>query len=320
MIIQPAVVLFAHGSLLCDAGRALDSHVQRLSSSGRFSRVEAGYLNYTDPPVEEAVGRCARVGAERIVVIPWFLIPGKFVRVDLPPRLQEAARLYPSVEILVSPPLGPDASFAQLIARAASLGVEQPDWNMLPAEAGRSCGARPTCPNFESEGCRAQRAGEGTGAVDLELWKSRVRGFGEQDSLLVIAHGSPRTETADLVRADSEEAGRLLGTGAVVTAFLDCNEPDIPGGVVEAAGRRPSDRGSIVVVPYFLHGGKHVARDMIALLEEGQNRCGGVPIRVAPHLGELDELTGLAERRVEDALASRGTVTEGVIPGNGPSA
>jgi sirohydrochlorin ferrochelatase len=114
----------------------------------------------------------------------------------------------------------------------------------------------------------------------------------------------------DLVRADAAGAAQRLGGRGHVAAFLDCNEPDIPSGVRAAAALlqedgRVADSGlppSIVVVPYFLHAGKHVARDLIELLEGGRSTCGRPPMRLAPHLGCLDSMGQIAFQRIKQAL------------------
>src|SRR5207237_10459289 len=70
------LILFSHGSVLCGAAETLREHAQRLADSGRWRRVEVGFLNYSEPRFAEAVRACARAAVRRIVVAPYFLIPG----------------------------------------------------------------------------------------------------------------------------------------------------------------------------------------------------------------------------------------------------
>lgn len=74
-----ALILFSHGSLLCGAGEALDAHADRLRQTGEWDRVGVGYMNYSEPTFAETVAECVLRGATRIIVLPFFLVPGFFV-------------------------------------------------------------------------------------------------------------------------------------------------------------------------------------------------------------------------------------------------
>ncbi|MGI8756269.1 MAG: CbiX/SirB N-terminal domain-containing protein, partial [Acidimicrobiales bacterium] len=83
-----AILLFSHGSVLCGAGENLSAIARRLQESGAAEIVEVGYLNYSEPRFETAFENCVARGATDIVVMPYFLIAGKFVQVDLPPKIE----------------------------------------------------------------------------------------------------------------------------------------------------------------------------------------------------------------------------------------
>ena len=93
-----AIILFAHGSLLCGAGETLHCLAEYMQSRGDAPLVEPGYLNYSEPKFEETVAKCVAAGAQRIVVAPYFLVAGKFVQVDLKPKIEIAREKYPQVE------------------------------------------------------------------------------------------------------------------------------------------------------------------------------------------------------------------------------
>lgn len=110
-------------------------------------------------------------------------------------------------------------------------------------------------------------------------------------SLLLVAHGSRRTESND-------EVARLTGAiearvgeryGYVAHAFLELASPSLAeriDGAIEAG----SDQ--IVVVPYFLAAGTHVARDIPAVVDAKREQFPDVEIRVAGYLGSAE---GVAE-------------------------
>src|SRR5689334_18758589 len=103
-----AVILFSHGSVLCGAGEALNAHAARLQAAGVAPMVAVGYLNCSEPLFADTVARCAAAGATRILVAPYFLVPGYFVKVDLPGAVEAAQAQYPELEFVVAPPLGFD--------------------------------------------------------------------------------------------------------------------------------------------------------------------------------------------------------------------
>jgi len=103
-------------------------------------------------------------------------------------------------------------------------------------------------------------------------------------SLLLVAHGSRRQASNDEVR---ELTRRLAARAQQDYAFVDCGflelaEPSIPEGI-----QRCIDAGSreVVVLPYFLSAGRHVAEDIPAEVEIKQQEYPGVSIRIAPYLG-----------------------------------
>jgi sirohydrochlorin ferrochelatase len=295
------LVLFAHGSLLCDGARTLQAHADQLARTGRFECVEIGFLNYNEPPIEEAVRRCVFAGVHRVVVVPWFLVPGKFVREDLPPRLEAARCQHPEVQLDVAPPLGPDEGLGQLIADSADMAVGEREWDQLPANRSRRCEQNPNCPYYNSDWCRMSAQEQVTPGDPLASPLFCSVSFGPGDVLLLIAHGSPRTTTMAHVEralADGQSAleARLGLKVPGVAAYLDCNQPDIPDGVVAATGLL-SGTGSVVVVPFFLHAGKHVARDLPALIREGQARVPWASVRLGPHIGCLPSMAELALKR-----------------------
>ena len=148
-----AVILFSHGSLLCGAGEALDAHAGRLRRTGEWGWVGVGYLNYSQPTFAEAVAECQAQGATRIVIVPFFLVPGYFVTKSLPEQVEAARGEHPNLEFVVADALGYDAGLADALIASAqeSLGPEQ--WRDDLTAAARGCRARPDCPLYGTPNC-----------------------------------------------------------------------------------------------------------------------------------------------------------------------
>ena len=148
-----AVILFSHGSLLCGAGEALDAHAEGLRKSGIWPVVAVGYMNYSQPTFLEAVQVCADAGADTIIVVPYFLVPGFFVKKTLPERIVEARLLFSDLRFEVAPALGFDERLADAILQSAADPLGPEEWRGDLASAARGCRAIPECPLYGTSKC-----------------------------------------------------------------------------------------------------------------------------------------------------------------------
>jgi len=102
--------------------------------------------------------------------------------------------------------------------------------------------------------------------------------------LLIVAHGSRRLASNEEVRRLAERVRDLRSPGIdhVESAFLELAEPDIPAGLDRcvALGAR-----EIVLFPYFLAVGTHVAEDIPEVVAAFRARHPDVAVRVTGHLG-----------------------------------
>lgn len=108
-------------------------------------------------------------------------------------------------------------------------------------------------------------------------------------ALLIVAHGSRRAESNDEVRALTEQIREKAGArfGMVEAAFLELAEPSIPDGI-ECAIRNGAKE--VIVLPYFLSAGRHVAKDIPEQVEAKRAEHPGVDIQLAVHLGAADRI------------------------------
>ena len=74
----------------------------------RFEIVEPAHMELSEPSIASAYARCAERGAERVVVVPFFLGPGKHWTQDIPRLTMEAAQNFPRTQYHVAPTLGID--------------------------------------------------------------------------------------------------------------------------------------------------------------------------------------------------------------------
>jgi sirohydrochlorin ferrochelatase len=82
-------------------------------------------------------------------------------------------------------------------------------------------------------------------------------------------------------------------------AFLEINSPSIPEGidicVAEGAKR-------IILLPYFLHLGNHVQKDLPGYVKKSRQLYPDVIISLSSHLGFHQKLVEIADERLFEAL------------------
>lgn len=150
-----AILLFSHGSVVCGASRCLGAHAREMESRGDAPIVEAGFLNYVEPDFQSAVDRCLERGATRIVIAPFFLVAGKFVRNELPPHIEEAQRRHPGVEIVVAEALRDHPALAEAILAAAETGQDPARFMNVRSQTEGYCRQDSRCPWFGTPECPA---------------------------------------------------------------------------------------------------------------------------------------------------------------------
>lgn len=109
--------------------------------------------------------------------------------------------------------------------------------------------------------------------------------------LLIVAHGSRRAASNDEVRRLAERVASLRSPGIdhVETAFLELAEPSIPDGLARCAALGARE---IVVFPYFLAAGTHVADDIPEAVAAFQAEHPDLTVRLTAHLGAAEALPG----------------------------
>jgi sirohydrochlorin ferrochelatase len=121
-----AVILVGHGSLRAGSGAAMIRLAARAQAAGVAPIVGAGFLNYSQPRFAQVLARCVARGAREVVVQPYFLVPGKFVRVDLPRLLAAEQRVHPGLQLRLAEPFGDHPALAELLLKRAAAADQPP--------------------------------------------------------------------------------------------------------------------------------------------------------------------------------------------------
>ena len=113
-------IVFAHGSRIESANEAVRAVSAQLAAAGSHV-VETAFLELGQPDLAGAVAHLAERGAERIVVLPYFLTLGTHMQRDLPKLAAEASARQGGIPVTIAPPLdGHPALVNVLLDRAAS--------------------------------------------------------------------------------------------------------------------------------------------------------------------------------------------------------
>jgi sirohydrochlorin cobaltochelatase len=129
--------------------------------------------------------------------------------------------------------------------------------------------------------------------------RARQTGFAPAEAaLLIVAHGSPTPEANAPIYELCAQLRDTAGYQAVGLSFLGLNEPllgDALDSMVSAG------HSTIVIVPYFLQLGGHVAEDLPQIVDAAQLRHLHADICLAQHLDYDLLLLDVLRQRIAEA-------------------
>lgn len=115
---EVGVVIVDHGSRRSESNDMLLQIVRRFADgpAGEVYRIiEPAHMELAEPSIATALDRCVARGARCVVVMPYFLLPGKHWHQDIPRLTQQAAARHPGVCYLVTAPMGLHPTIDQVI-------------------------------------------------------------------------------------------------------------------------------------------------------------------------------------------------------------
>ncbi len=118
---EKAIILVDHGSRLDEANQVLEEIAARVQSRLPEHHVQPAHMELAEPSVEQAFALCTDRGANEIIVIPYFLGPGKHSIEDIPRLCQAAADKYPHLNYRIAEPLGVHEGIIDVLCERAGL-------------------------------------------------------------------------------------------------------------------------------------------------------------------------------------------------------
>jgi sirohydrochlorin ferrochelatase len=119
-------------------------------------------------------------------------------------------------------------------------------------------------------------------------------------AVVLLGHGSRAPEAQQYFLDLAEAVREPSGSTFVEAAFLELCGPSFHETVAACAARGAM---RIVVVPVFLHPGRHLQRDVPRLVAEAQAAYPQIEVVLAPHLGAHPALTPLVADLVRRAVS-----------------
>ena len=103
-----ALILIDHGSKVPEANEMLklisERIIQRQDSC--FDIIKYCHMELASPTLEDAFSECVENGASNITVHPYFLVPGRHSKTDIPNMVKEILNHYPNIKCKITEPLG----------------------------------------------------------------------------------------------------------------------------------------------------------------------------------------------------------------------
>lgn len=118
---QTGIIIVDHGSRREESNAMLERVAQLFAArfKDRYAIVEPAHMELAEPSIATAYARCVERGATRVVVLPFFLGPGKHWTQDIPRLTAEVACKYPGTTHHVAPTLGIDDLILDLLDKRA---------------------------------------------------------------------------------------------------------------------------------------------------------------------------------------------------------
>lgn len=125
---KTAILLMAHGSRMTpanDAAREVAKMVQEMTG---FEIVEVSFRELHEPNIQEGIDACVAKGAQRVLLMPYFLFMGAHVQHDLPEEIAEARKRYPGLIMEMGAHLGAHRKLAEVEAERIGEALDKLGW------------------------------------------------------------------------------------------------------------------------------------------------------------------------------------------------
>ena len=123
---RTALLLIAHGSRRPEANAELERVAAAVRARGRYPIVQVSYLELAEPSIDDGAGLCLQRGATDVILLPYFLSPGKHVVEDLAAARDRLAGRFPAARFALAQPLGSHPLVLEVVEERARGAESEP--------------------------------------------------------------------------------------------------------------------------------------------------------------------------------------------------
>ncbi|XVF14065.1 hypothetical protein REPUB_Repub09cG0024600 [Reevesia pubescens] len=117
---KDGVIIVDHGSRRRESNLMLNEFVAMFGEKTGYPIVEPAHMELAEPSIKDAFGLCVQRGADRVIVSPFFLFPGRHWYQDIPSLTADAAKDHPGISYIITAPLG----LHELLVDVVNVGIK----------------------------------------------------------------------------------------------------------------------------------------------------------------------------------------------------
>ncbi len=126
---KTAILLMAHGSRIPEANDAVREIAGMVQQMTGYGIVEVSFREQHLPNIQQGIDACVARGAERILLVPYFLYMGAHVQEDLPEEMAAAQERYPHVAFAMGTHLGVHRKLAEVVVERIAETMAKSEWH-----------------------------------------------------------------------------------------------------------------------------------------------------------------------------------------------
>jgi sirohydrochlorin ferrochelatase len=125
---KTAILMMAHGSRITEANDAAREVAAMVKEMTDFEIIEVSFRELHNPNIQSGIDACVARGADRILLMPYFLFMGAHVQHDLPEEIAEAKKRYPDLVMEMGGHLGAHRKLAEIEAERIGEALDKLGW------------------------------------------------------------------------------------------------------------------------------------------------------------------------------------------------
>lgn len=123
-----------------------------------------------------------------------------------------------------------------------------------------------------------------------------------KQAVIIMGHGSKRPAAAKAMNMVARQLKKKWHYPIIEVCHMENAQPDFPTALVRCIRHGAK---AITVIPYFLHNGVHINKDIPMLVEQETRKYPGIKVTIGSCLGFDECIVSLVRKRIMEAQARR---------------